>query len=101
MTQEDIQTVLSGLTTLGEQYVYDLVKTRLLAIMCEKKNLDDMTLDAYETLLDKARKEEDNNKSYLFYKASRIFRRLAHEIYRIYIKNGEQRDNPRFLRVVK
>ena len=67
-----------------------------------------MLLDMSETILQKGREDLDSGVkqegeltvSNIYYSLAFMLRRLAHEIYRLYIKKGKKRDSNRFIRLV-
>jgi len=107
MSENDIEAMVAGFIKLGPEDVYNKMRAKALLVMDKMKDLDDEFLDRSNTLLAKARqeaeatKEEDSDSlERIYYTLSFMLRKLAHEIYRKYLRKGETRDNGRFLRLV-
>ena len=107
MSPEEMETLSSGLLSDGPDEVYVRMKAMGTFAMSKKDDVDEMFLDMSEAMLEKSREEasdEENEEGIIikkiYYTLSFLLRRLAHEIYRKYIKNGKERSNNRFLRLV-
>lgn len=104
MKEEEIRALIAGFVKYGSEDIYIKMKTKALFVMDKIDDLDEEFLDRANILLMRGRKElhDDNEDSLkdIYYTLSFMLRKLAHEIYRKYIKNGRIRDNDRFLRIV-
>ncbi len=104
MKEEEIQALIAGFIKYGSEDIYIKMKTKALFIMDKVDDLDEEFLDRANILLMRGRKElHDNSEDSLrdiYYTLSFMLRKLAHEIYRKYIKNGRVGDNDRFLRII-
>jgi len=100
ITQEEIQTLADGLNLHGEDEIYSRMRAKAIFVMKEKDDIDEMFLDMSQDVLEKAREEEDEDKKSLYLTVSFLLRKLAHELYRRYTKEGKERTSERFLRVV-
>jgi len=104
MKEEEIQALIAGFIKYGPEDVYIKMKTKALFVMDKIDDLDEEFLDRANLLLIRGKKELYNNSEdslkNIYYTLAFMLRKLAHEIYRKYIKNGRLRDNDRFLRIV-
>ncbi len=110
MKNEEIQTLVAGIMAHGVDDTYSKMRAKAIFAMDNKENIDDMFLDMSDTLLRLAREEVDskdknedgdsNLLSNVYYTVSYMLKRIAHEVYRNYIKKGDTRDNSRFIRLV-
>lgn len=105
MKEEEIQILLTGLIVNGVEDTYDRMKVKALMMMDQKPDVDEILLDMSETLHKKVQNELANeNKDLSIINAyntlSFMLKRLAHKVYRKYNREGEQRDNNRFLRLI-
>lgn len=106
MKVEEIQTLIAGFVSNGQEDTYNKIKAKALFAMDKIEDIDDMFLDMSESFLKLARDDtdiesEDNpSLSSIYYVISYMLRKVAHEIYSKYIKKGEQRDNSRFIRLI-
>lgn len=101
ISDQELKTILERLSVIGEQELYAQTKSKALFVMDQIDDLDEAFLDIHDTILEKARGEEQEEIAKDYHTVARIFRRVAHEIYRKYIKGDEQRKSERFLRIVK
>lgn len=114
MKMEEMQTLIASLVTKGAEETYARMRAKAFMAMDKTADIDEMFLDMSETFLKKGRSElessdeedeevEDDGRPTLisiYYTVAFLLRRLAHEVYRRYIKMGKQRDNDRFIRLV-
>lgn len=102
---EEIEALLRGMVENGPDETYKRMKEKALASIEKMKDLDEMFMDMSEDFLDRARIEpgEDENGKQLkdtFYILNSMLRILAHEVNKIYIKNGKEKIGNRFIRLV-
>jgi len=102
---EEIEALLRGMIENGPDETYKRMKEKALISIEKMKDLDEMFMDMSEDFLDRARTEpgEDENGKQLkdvYYILNSMLRTLAHEINRIYRKNGKGKTGDRFIRVV-
>ena len=107
MSENEIGAMVAGFIKFGPEDIYNKMRAKALLVIDKMKDLDDEFLDRAETLLVKARQESETVKENerdslerIYYTLSFMLRKLAHEIYRKYLKKGEKRDNGRFLRLI-
>ncbi len=101
MDQQEIQTLITGISQQGAQKLYDLIKTNGMAMMATQYNLDETIMDRYENFLELARTNEDETTRNIYYSLASLMRKLAEEIHRMYIKQGHKKEGSRFLRLIK
>jgi len=106
LKEEELEILLNGITTRGADETYKAMKNRTFMAIQQIDDADEILMDQYDTVLKKARnlnvENEDSEKlQKILYHLASILRILAHEIYREYLKAGKERDNERFLRLVK
>lgn len=102
---EEIEALLRGMIENGPDETYKRMKDKALASMEKMKDLDEMFMDMSEDFLDRARTEpgSDENGKQLkdtYYILNSMLRTLAHEINKIYRKNGKDKIGDRFIRLV-
>jgi hypothetical protein len=102
---EEIETLLKGIIETGPEETYKKMKEKALLSIEKMKDLDEMFMDMSEDLLDRARIEpaEDENSKQLkdtFYLLHSMLRNLAHEVNKIYRKNGKEKTGERFVRLI-
>ena len=102
---EEIEALLRGIVENGPEETYKRMKEKALISIEKMKDLDEMFMDMSEDFLDRARTEpgEDENGKQLkdtYYILNSMLRTLAHEINKIYRKNGKGKTGDRFIRVV-
>lgn len=108
MKIEEIQVLVAGLVSHGANDTYNRMKAKSILSMDQKDDIDEMLLDMSETMLQKGRedlgsvveREGEPTVSSIYYSLAFMLRKLAHEIYRLYIKKGKKRDSNRFIRLV-
>ena len=106
MKSEEIQTLIAGLLSYGPEETYNKMRAKALFSIDQKDDIDEMFLDMSETLLKKGREELENETdenpslASIYYTLSSILRKLAHEIYIKYIKQGKTRSSNRFIRLI-
>jgi len=106
MKVEEIQTLIAGLITNGPEDTYNRMRAKAFMLMDQKEDADEFFLDMSETFSKKAKEDiendssEDPSLSNIYSTLAFMLRKLAHEVYRKYIKKGDRRDNSRFLRLV-
>ena len=106
MREEEIMALVAGFVKYGPDDIYIKMKTKALFVMDKVDDLDEEFLDRSIALLSKARREDNNieddeiSHRDIYYTLSFMLKKLAHEIYREYIKKGEDRNSNRFLRLV-
>lgn len=113
MKIEEIKTLIASLIANGAEETYARMRVKAFMAMDGSDDIDEMFLDMSEACLKKGREElempdeEENNKeddrpvlSNIYYTLAFLLRRLAHEVYRRYIKKGKQRDSNRFIRLI-
>jgi len=106
MRVEEIQILVSGLIEHGPEETYNRMRAKAFLSMDKKKDIDEVFLDMSEALSKRAKDEiesdSDENPSLanIYSTLAFMLKRLAHEIYRKYIKLGDERDNKRFLRLI-
>lgn len=103
----EIQALVAGFMNHGPEKSYELMKSKAVSIMDKVSDLDEEFMDRSETLLQKARDEQDEETDEneacmkdILYTLSYMMRKLAHEIHFKYLKQGEQRSGERFLKLV-
>lgn len=106
LKENELEMLLNGMTKYGADKTFDVMKKRSLASMEDTKDSDEILMDQYETVLKRARglsieNEEDEQLQKSLYQLSSLLRVLAHDIYREYLKTDKERNNKRFLRLVK
>ena len=105
MKIEEIQTLIAGLITNGPEDTYNRMRAKSFMSMDQKDDIDEILLDMSDAFSKKAKEELDNDSDddpslfNIYSTLAFMLRRLAHEIYRKYIRKGEGRDNERFLRL--
>jgi hypothetical protein len=105
LAEDEIRSLLSGVTYLGAHETYSKMKERMLSIKENFQNIDEMCMDMHGTMLDRARafdcedsdKEGQIIKQTLFQIAS-MFRILAHELH--YSCKNKQKNTKRFLELI-
>ena len=106
MRTEEIEILISGLIEHGPVETFNKMRAKAFMAMDKKNDVDEIFLDMSETLSKRAKEELDNDSddnpslSNIYSTLAFMLRKLAHEIYRKYIKIGEERDNSRFLRLI-
>lgn len=106
MKEEEIQMLVGGIMSNGPEETYNRMRAKAFMVLDEKPNVDQIFLDMSETLLEKARGENEDNAEetsplFIIYNSlSFMLRKIGHEIYRKYIKKGVKRNDKRFLRLV-
>jgi hypothetical protein len=103
MKEEEVQILVSGFMENGPEETFNRMRAKAFISMDQKNDVDEIFLDMSETLSKKAKEELGNDNLLLFNIYNTLafmLRRLAHEVYRKYIRMGEERDNSRFLRLV-
>lgn len=104
--KEELRILLNGMITRGPEVLYNTMKSRALMSMKKVSYADDIIMDQYEAVLKVARTQsneswEDKKTKNILYNIASLLRILAHVIYREYLKIDRERDNERFLRLVK
>jgi len=112
MKIQEIQTLIASLVSNGPEDTYSRMRAKAFMAMSDKNDVDEMFLDMSNTLLEKGReaantseKDSDNEQDGVpsvvdvYYTLSFLLRKLSHEVYRSYIKQGKKRNNSRFLRL--
>ena len=99
ITTEEIQTLVSGLILHKEDGLYSHMCAKALLLMSSLDDVDEMFLDMSDSALHYAR-EQDEGDARDYYTVSFLLRRVAHQVYRKYIREGKQRESERFLRSV-
>lgn len=102
---KEIQSLVAGLAAHGPQLTYEQMRKRATQAMENANDVDEMFLDMHEYMLKKAREleveDDDDLKLQIFYYTiASMLRKLAHEIYRAYLKLGKERASNRFIRLV-
>jgi len=98
---DEIDTLLNGMITHGEEETYDKMRDKALFAMGKTKDIDELFMDMHEGMLKRARKYDDTEEAKaVFYALSAMLRRIAHEVNRKYIRDGKEDSSPRFLRLV-
>lgn len=102
---EEIDTLLAGLMTNGEEQTYELMKSKAFSASQQRPDMDDVFLDMYESMMKKARGidaagEGDKDAIEAMYTLASMMRTIAHQLYRAYNRAGMTRDNDRFLRII-
>lgn len=94
---------MSGMINLGEKETYAKMKERMLAAKEQNQEADEICMDMYESMLQRARSfvSDENDKSMLdikqtLYQLASMLRTLAHEMHRLYSKKDE---SGRFLEI--
>lgn len=106
MKEEEIQILIAGLITNGPEDTCNRMRARAFISMDQKDNIDEIFLDMSEIFSKRALDDIENNSdndpsiSNIYSTLSFMLKKLAHEVYRKYIKKGDKRDNSRFLRLV-
>ena len=106
LKEEEIEILLNGIIEFGIDETYERMKYRALAGMKQSADVDEILMDQADTVLKRARNLSTDDESGAellksLYQLSAMLRMLAHEIYREYLKTDQERDNKRFLRLVK
>ena len=101
----EIESLLAGIIAHGIAKTYEQMKIRATQAMEKSEDIDDMFLDMYEAMIDKARalNEEDEQEKQLrlgYYAVAAMLRRLAHEVHFSYLKLKKEKDSGRFLHLV-
>jgi len=101
----EIDTLLVGLASHGKQETFERMLDKALKSIDKDSEMDDKFLDMYETLLKRARMveaqdPEDVQLQVALYTLASLLRSVAQKVYMAYLKKGEERDNPRFIRLV-
>jgi hypothetical protein len=105
MKVEEIQILVIGLIDNGPEETYNKMRAKAFMSIDTRSDVDEMFLDMSEILSKKAKEEVDNDNddnpslANIYSTLSFMLRRLAHEVYRKYIKMGDKRNNERFLRL--
>jgi len=105
ISEDEIKKLISLFISAGEAKTYNITKSNLFFSINTFDDLDEKILDMSDSFLELGREEkkksnEDLILSKTYYSLSYILRKIAHEIYRKYIRSGKERDNKRFLRLV-
>jgi len=107
LQEAEVQTLLHGMVNYGPEETYNRMKEKAVKAMSDNEYMDEMFMDMYEAMLKRAREfnydEEDNDGKELqvvLYKLASMLRKVAHDVYRMYLKEGKDRNSPRFLRLV-
>lgn len=103
MKAEEVQVLITSFITYGPEETYNKMAYKALISIDQANDIDEVFLDMSETLSKKAKEEIDNDDSSLliiYRSLAFMLRRLAHKIYREYIRKGEKRNNSRFLRLI-
>lgn len=106
LKEQEMEMLLNGMAKYGADKTYEVMKKRSLASMEDVTDTDEVLMDQYESVLKRAREltvESDDDKELQnsLYQLSSLLRVLAHEVYREYLKIDKERDNERFLRLIK
>lgn len=100
----EVGTLVASMLSGGGTETLSRLRGRALLSMDAHDDMDEIFLDMSDSFREKGLleldKEGDVPMASIYYTLAFILRRLAHEIYRKYIKNGVQRDNERFIRLV-
>jgi len=102
---EEIEALIRGMIEHGQDETYKKMKEKALASMEKMKDLDEMFMDMSEDFLDKARVEvgetsDSKQVKDIYYILSSMLRTLAHEVNKIYRKNGKEKFSDRFIRLI-
>ncbi len=105
LKNDEIETLIKGIMEYGDEETYARMLNKSLVTMQNIEDMDEMLMDMYETMLEKARSTKDEDKSskelrLIYYQLASMFRILAHQIQREYIKKGQNKQGERFLRLV-
>lgn len=106
LSEKEIESLLEGYVTVGPAAMYEKLKTRAMANIDSRDDIDELLLDQSEAILKRGREtvpeDVDNKKEIVShcYSIYFIMKRLAHQIYREYKKMGKERKSDRFLRLV-
>jgi len=102
----EIEALVSGLAHNGPDNMYELMKGKIAVMMVTSEEMDLMLMDMQETVLQLGREVNAEESAELkqlkdmYYILASMLRRLAHESQVVYIKNGKERNDERFLRLV-
>jgi len=105
LKEEEIDTLVQGIVEHGDEETYAKMRDKSLVAMRNVKDMDEMLIDMYETMLERARSANDEDQTdkelkKILYQLASMFRILAHDINREYRKLGQERNGERFLRLV-
>ena len=107
LQEAEVQTLLHGIINHGPKETYDKMKEKAITAMSNDVYVDEMFLDMYETILKRARELHQNEKDsdegelqLVLYQLSSMLRTIAHDVYRMYIKKGKNKNSPKFLRLI-
>ena len=106
LKEDELEILLDGIVTRGVDETYEAMKARSLGAAQKIPDADEILMDQADTVLKRARNleiknEEDEELLKTLYKLHGVLRILSHEIYREYLKTDKERDNERFIRLVK
>jgi len=106
LANNEVEALVSGLVHNGPDNMYELMKGKIAIMMATSKETALMLMDMQETILQFRREinAEDSDEAKqtkdVYYILASMLRRLAHESQFVYIKNGKERNDERFLRVI-
>lgn len=101
--EEEISSIMGALSSQGSMHTYEQMRNRAIIASDEESNIDEMLLDMYDGMVDRARRLDDNTDKQLqmsYYTIASMLRFLAHEIHFIYKKRGIVKESKRFLYVI-
>lgn len=100
VSDQELEVIIKNLQLHGQEEIFTNMRSKALFVMDQVDDMDEVFLDMSDDVLKKARKEEDEHRKKDLYVISFLLRRVAHQVYRKYIKGGKQRLSERFLRSV-
>lgn len=104
LKNDELESLFTGINTLGPIKTYEAIKAKAIVLVAERDSIDEDMLDMSEAILKLAREDQTINESKrkIYYLASYMLRKLAHELRIIYIKTGKQTNSKddRFIRLV-
>lgn len=101
----EIESLLAGIMAHGIDKTYEQMKIRATQAMEKAEDIDEMFLDMYESMIDKARgldetNEQENQLRLGYYALAAMLRRLAHEVHFAYLKLKKEKNSGRFLHLI-
>ena len=108
MTDEEVFALTSGVFATSVESVMNKMKAKVIFSIKFQNDLDEMLLDMSDTLFQKGRAIMDIEKSdnpgrsmtSLYYTLAGVLRKLAHDIHRMYKRQGRESMSDRFLEII-